>query len=421
MLYQGKNILVIGLGMSGKAAAQHLLKRGGKVFGYDDNIKNIINDQDILKLKNQGLRVAHCLEDIVANNFHLAVVSPGVPPTHKLYQLFLSRGIEIIGEIELAARSITQPCLGITGSNGKTTVTTMVTHVLNSSGICAKALGNVGAPLSLEVDCEHSHDTVFVLELSSFQLETIKTPVLNSALILNITPNHLDRHGSMEEYSKAKIHIKNCLRKNGLFYVNRQTYNSYLPLLHSAKIYDESIDDTNYDLTNQAAAFALCSQWEVTKEQFQTALLTYRRPPHRLQFIDTIEGVNYYNDSKATSIDAVLKAVSTLKGKTILIAGGLDKGAPYTPWITAFKGKVKAICAIGEAAPKIVQDMKGQIPVVILHTLAEAVTRSSELASPGDNILLSPGCASYDMFRDYKHRGEEFERLVKNLKTVSKG
>jgi UDP-N-acetylmuramoylalanine--D-glutamate ligase len=421
MTYQGKKILIVGLGVSGKSATQFLLKRGAHVVGYDAKCAKRIEDQEIIHLKSKGLQVAQDLESIKVEDFDLVVVSPGIPPTHPLYLSAQKQGIEMIGEIELAARSIHHHCIGITGSNGKTTVTTLVTHVLNSSGICAKSLGNVGTPLTSEIDSYDSQDAIFVIELSSFQLETLNSRILNYAIILNLTPNHLDRHLTMEAYASAKSRIKNCLKDGGKFFTDSHTSKKFSSLIGNCHIYDRDIDVNNYDETNQAAAFALCEPLGITKSQFLTALKTYHKPPHRLEFVDKIDDIHYYDDSKATSIDAVLKAVSTLQGNVILIAGGLDKGAPYTPWISAFAGKVKTIFAIGEAAPKIVRDMDQKVPVIVCHSLADAVLCSSKEAKPGDNILLSPGCASYDMFRDYKHRGEEFKRLVKNLKTQNAG
>ena len=445
----GKTVLVIGLGVSGRAAAQFLLRRGAKVVGIDRNQELLERDRTMADLQIQGLQVCHETYFNMDNlkHFDLVVVSPGISQTNRCYQRALEMGIEVVGEVELALREVPQPCIGITGTNGKTTVTLFVAHVLNTMGLKALAIGNIGIPITSVVDEGSSNDAdVFVIELSSFQLETLKARCLDSAVLLNITPDHLDRYDSMDAYAKAKISIRNCLKTDS-FFVEEKCYRSFNSLLQSStgdpSTYGYSADcdiysdghavymdkkqqfmlpehyqtKSSHDIENILAAYALCSRHGVSPDQFLSALLSFKKPPHRIEFVRTHGGIHYYDDSKGTNLDAVIRAVESMKGesKIILIAGGVDKGSPYTPWIAAFEGKVKAICAIGQAAKKIENDVGSEIPVTLHDTLELAVGHATILANHGDIVLLSPGCASFDMFKDYAHRGMEFQRIVNAL------
>lgn len=434
---QNKKILIVGLGISGRSAANFLLKRGAQVSGVDSNLDLLEQSDQLVKLKSQGLKTFKSNQEIEIRDFALVVVSPGIPPTHPLYQAAQQAGIEVIGEIELACRFIKQTFLGITGTNGKTTVTLLVEHVLQQCGRRARALGNMGIPLTSEFleETGSSSLEIAIVELSSFQLETLHSRIIDAAVVLNVTPDHLDRYESLQKYASAKMHIAACIKSEGVLYLEEKTFQEYGYLLAplKPKIYgyssncDVTIDTfkgllpsiyterPNHDLENLMAAYALCNQVGITVEQFTEAVLTFQKPPHRIQFVKALAGVSYYNDSKGTNIDAVVRAVDVLKGEIVLIAGGVDKGAPYTPWLEAFAGKVKSICAIGEAALTMQKQLSHQLPVKIFENLEAAVKYAASQAKAGDNVLLSPGCSSYDMFRDYVHRGEEFIRIVKAL------
>lgn len=437
-----KNILIIGMGKSGVSAAQFLLKKGCKNITGTDRNTQIDLLPSIQALKQEGVTILHeaALKDI--SPYDLVILSPGVPPNNEIYQKAQSAGIEIIGEIELACRFVSQKFIGITGTNGKTTVTLLTAHVLNQSGIPARALGNIGIPLTSEL-LQIGHDEILVVELSSFQLETLNQRVMDAAVILNITPDHLDRYTSMEEYAKAKCRIATCMKPGSSLLVEQKTVDAYGNLLTSfpiktygynpsCAIYTDMIHvyaqgkvaytlpqecqgRINHDTENQMAAYGLCSTFGVTGKDFAAALQSFKKPPHRVEFCRTLNGVSYYNDSKGTNIDAVLRAIASLPGTIILIAGGLDKGSPYTPWIQAFTDKVSHICAIGQAAPKIKEQLDPHFKVELCESLEKAVQLASTYAKPGDTVLLSPGCASYDMFKDYIHRGEEFKRIVNQL------
>lgn len=442
--YEGKRVLVLGLGISGCSAARFLLRRGADVVGADQNIERLSSDPEIAKLRHAWMEVLHDSDPCDIKHFDFIVASPGIAPSHPYLQQAAAAGIEVIGEVELACRSITQKCLAITGTNGKTTVTLLVAHVLTHAGMPARALGNVGIPLTSAVEHidSHSHE-IFVIELSSFQLDTLHRRFIDAGVILNITPDHLDRYGTMEAYAKSKIHLYDCIKPAGKLFVEERCLKEFYP--HFQRCHYESYGydkdsvihtDTrnvfvkghgsfalpqpyqgkkSHDVENLMAAYALCREAGITNSQFLAALETFKKPSHRIEFVRTVNGVHFYDDSKGTNLDAVIRAVDTLDGNIILIAGGVDKGAPYTAWLNSIAKKIKFICAIGKAANKIQSDLGQHIPVELFSTLDDAVAHAARLSQAGDTVLLSPGCSSYDMFKDYAHRGEEFQRIVKAL------
>lgn len=390
-----KKAIVLGLGVSGKSAAHFLKEKGYEVFTHDKDPSKAI---DFPFLSDPG------------TDFDLAILSPGIPQANPIVEKLNNAGVEVIGEIELACRYIKQPMIGITGSNGKTTTTLLVTHVLNHLGIEAVAMGNVGIPLtSLK-----NERAVIVCELSSYQLETLKAKCLNQAAILNITPNHLDRYKVMERYAQAKFLIQNNLKDEGSLLVHENILKDFGNYITSKiRVF---CSRENHNLENQDAAFKLCEPFGIKREDFDKAALSFQKPPHRIQYVTDIKGVKFFDDSKGTSVHATLRAVESMQGPVILIAGGVDKGYPYTDWIIPFEKKVKKIIAIGEAAPKIEKDLKGRIDVMLAKTLEDATLISFQEALNGDNVLLSPGCASTDMFKDYSERGLSFQKAVRGIK-----
>lgn len=438
----GKKALVIGMGVSGRSAAKFLLQRGAIVTGVDSN-KQLFGNENIHVLQQQGMTFLFEDEIRELKDFDLAVISPGISPENSLYHQAIQSGIETIGEAELACRDIRCQCLGVTGTNGKTTVTLMVEHILQKAGIKARSLGNIGTPLTSAFEEPDSNDTVFVIELSSFQLETLNARFLDAAVILNITPDHLDRYSSMQCYAQTKAGISKNLKDKRTLYIEDQCLSDFFELFeknncsaygyspfntihtdlehlyhHGEKISrlpDAYKGKRSHDVENMMAAYALCIHAGISSEDFFNGLTSFQKPAHRIEFVRTVKGVNFYDDSKGTNIDAVIRAVDSLHGPIILIAGGVDKGFPYTSWIAAFKGKVKAICAIGQSKQKIQQDLGSFIPVKLFNELKEAVVYATAIAENEDNVLLSPGCSSFDMFRDYVHRGEEFQRIIRSI------
>jgi len=391
MTMSGKKVVVLGYGVSGRSAARFLLAKGADVVVVDDHAdkEGVLSSYD--------------------DPFDLLVPSPGISPHHPLYQKAIQTGIPIMGEAELALQQINQTVLGVTGTNGKTTVTELTAHVLNQCGVPAVALGNNGRPLTewvLEGD-----DRVVVAELSSYQLETMRSPTLDRAVILNISPDHLDRYHSLEAYAEAKFCIaKACKPPVKLLTHPKLLCEGCTSYISEALGVPESFEDEN-----RYAAYSLVQPFGITPTQFIEAARSFSKPPHRMEFIDEVNGVRYYNDSKGTNIDAVIKAVEALPGKIYLIAGGKDKGEKYTPWISTFSGKIGSIGLIGEAAEKIERDLAGSLPIKHCATLDQAFAHCKQLAQPGDVVLLSPGCASFDQYRCFEERGEEFRQLVNNL------
>ncbi len=440
--FLGKQVLVIGLGLSGRSAARFLQAHQAIVHGVDRDLHLLNTHPEIHELKQKGL-IVHLEEGYgEISQFDLIVLSPGVPSTHPLVEAAYQAHVPLIGEIELGCRLAKNPLLGITGTNGKTTVTLLVEHVLKHAGQQAYALGNVGKPFTQELLTLSPHATI-VLELSSYQLETLQQRALAAGVILNITPDHLDRYDDMEAYAAAKCLLERSIHTSGCLYMEEQSWQAYGHLLKEKKPRLYGYANTSFiysdlkavfragqkafelpsalkgrknpDLENMLAAYALCADRGITAENFLDAWMTFKKPAHRIEFVTAIRGVKYYDDSKGTNIDAVLRAVQMLEGPIILIAGGVDKGAPYTAWLAEFKNKVKSICAIGQAAAKITAQLSSCIPVKILKNLDEAVRQAAKEAQKGDTVLLSPGCASFDMFRDYAHRGEEYQRAVRLL------
>jgi len=424
--YHGKTLLILGMGLSGRSAAEFLLSQGADVFAYDENSHFLASDSGIQTLKSLGLKIFDFTRLEQLETFDAALVSPGLSPNSSLYQKVLDAGIEIIGEAELACRHITSPCIGVTGTNGKTTVTLLIAHILNHHGIMAEAVGNIGVPLtSLITRPQKSPGPLLVMELSSYQLETMKSKVLDAAILLNVTPDHLERHLHMEGYAAAKAQIFDCLKPSGKGYVSGDCQSAWSCL--RAKTSLSTYDDNerfleklrqrrpqikSHDAANCMAAYAVCLQWGISQEQFISAFESFIKPPHRMEWVRNIEGVDYIDDSKGTNIDAVLKAVDSLEGLIILIAGGVDKGSSYEVWTEPFRDKVRFICTIGTAAAKMHKELSAKFLMKNFETLEDAVFFSNKLAKNGDTVLLSPGCASYDMFTDYAHRGREFKRVV---------
>lgn len=442
-----KKALVLGLGMSGRSAARFLCLRGAYVHGVDRQLEKLSVYPDMQALKSLGATFQDEAIFPDLSRFDFLILSPGVSPLHPFVQAAQKDHVPIIGEIELGCRFVKNRMIGVTGTNGKTTVTLMINHILNHQGHRSHALGNVGIPFTQELLHIPSEDWI-VLELSSYQIETLSRPVLDAALLLNITPDHLDRYPSMEAYAKAKTMIERSLKPQAAFYMEERAWKEYgrlleknNPLLYgyepSSFIYtnletvfrggEKAFDlppplkgKRSHDLENVLAVYAVCADRGVSAEGFLEAWQSFRKPPHRIEFVLEHQGVNYYDDSKGTNLDAVIRAVQALEGPVILIAGGVDKGAPYTPWIEAFRSKVKFICAIGQAAGKIKEQLAAYFLVEVFDSLEEAVKGAERKAEKGDFVLLSPGCASFDMFKDYVHRGEEFQRIVRERKRGEK-
>lgn len=440
--FLGKKALILGMGVSGRSAAQFLNAYGASVHGVDCNRDLLAAHPEIQILKEKGAVFSSEEESPPLQQFDFIVLSPGLPLSHPIAVAAKGLGLPFYGEIELGCCIAKNRMFGITGTNGKTTVTLLITHILERCGIPAKALGNVGIPFTREL-LTIDRETVIILELSSYQIETLYHPCLEAGLILNITADHLDRYPSMEAYAETKCTLERALKPGKHLYIEEKAFERYGGLLtkQSPRLYGYHEKDFIYtdlhsvyrdgekafelpevfrgkkgqDLENLLAAYAFCAELGVEGEVFIQAALSFNKPPHRLEFVAEVKGVRYVDDSKGTNVDAVIRAVESIPSPIILIAGGVDKGSAYTPWINEFEDKVKLICVIGQAAAKIHAQLIAKLPVMIFDTLDEAVGYAARTAQEGDTVLLSPGCSSFDMFKDYIHRGCEFRRIVHEL------
>ncbi|OJU82576.1 MAG: UDP-N-acetylmuramoylalanine--D-glutamate ligase [Chlamydia sp. 32-24] len=437
------HILIVGLGLTGQSIANFLLKNGKKVFAIDANLENLLTKKEVQELVNYGLKV---FSDDTFHLWHLievAVLSPGISPNNKIYKELLKLNIPVLSDIEIALNNYYGKCIGITGTNGKTSTTLLVTHLLNEMGVTAAAVGNIGQPVINETK-KLNPSKILVIELSSFQLEIMNKKSLDVGVILNITPDHLDRYATMENYTKAKLRIAHCIKDKGSLFLN-STINLKTDLssaFHCHHFGYSNINEVYTDLDyiyvknkkialpkkyqkkkchhieNIMAACAIISTLNLEIPLLEKGLESFTLPEHRIEWVRDVEGISYYNDSKATNIDAVLRAVENFKQPIRLIVGGVDKGFPYTDWIEAFKGKVVQIIAIGQAANKIKTSLEPYFKVDLALNLEEAVKYATRDAKNGDIVLLSPGCSSYDMFKDFADRGNEFKRIVNCIDKV---
>ncbi len=418
-------VLVLGLGVSGKGVARLLLKQGHTVMGIDEKSLRCP------ELEALGVRTASSLEGVAISEYAFAVVSPGISPQSPTYSSLVQSGVKIVGEAAYCLEGAEQALVGITGSNGKTTVTLLVAHALRCAGKKSKAVGNVGLSFG-ETFLNPDPQEILVAELSSFQLEHGLPRVFDAGIILNCTPNHLDRHATLDAYAHSKLQLALSLKENAPLWLHPTMVPFVVSFMKEAafaasfpyfliEINQEivaSFEASRYrtwakhDRENAHAAWLLCSYLGVGMDAFIEALETFKKPAHRIEYVATIDGVHYFNDSKASTPEAVMAAVDAMSSQVVLIAGGLDKGCSFASWGRAFCGRVKKVLAIGAAAPKICREIGKELDVEEVGTLDRAVAIGAAIAKEGECVLLSAGCASYDQFKDYCHRGDVFKQLV---------
>ncbi|HWY67443.1 MAG TPA: UDP-N-acetylmuramoyl-L-alanine--D-glutamate ligase [Terriglobales bacterium] len=448
---KGKRVLVVGLGKSGVASAQFLAARGARVTVSDTRSQSELKNQ-IPALLDRGIAVetgGH--GERTFRDQDLIVVSPGVPSDIPQLVRARAQGIPVIGEIELATRFLKGKIVAITGSNGKTTTTTLCGELIASASQRTLIGGNIGTPVILLVD-DSTDDTVNVIEVSSFQLETIQTFHPSIAVVLNITPDHLDRHGSMEAYTAAKARIfenqtvsdysvlnlddpgsagLETRTKAQLCWFTRKRELSGEQVgafVRGGEIYwrdfkrEDKIMPVSeiplkgaHNLENVLAAVSVGRLCGSDGTSIRDAVRKFKAVDHRLQHIATVAGVEYYNDSKATNVDATIKAIESFPGNIHLILGGKDKDSDYTLMNNLLRERVKRVYTIGAAAEKIRSHVQSAVEVLPCKTLDNAVERARDLAKVGDVVLLAPACSSFDQFENYEHRGRTFRTLVEQF------
>lgn len=440
-----KRVLVVGLGRSGVASALFLKSHGAKVTVSDSKSEDQLR-QEIPVLLDHGIAVETGRHgERTFQNQDLIVVSPGVPVDAQPLVQARALGEPVIGEVELAAQFLQGPIVAITGSNGKTTTTTLVGEILAKSGVQTLVGGNIGTPAISLVD-QATPETTIVLEVSSFQLETIRTFRPKVAAVLNVTPDHLDRHRTFEAYAAAKARVfenqqqqdfavlnaddPTCVAmaaniKAQVFWFNRKREVDQGAFVRQGTVHlrrDRAEHEVMpvaeiplkgaHNVENVLAAICTAELMGCLPDAIRTAVREFKAVEHRLQYVATIRGVEYYNDSKATNVDATIKALESFPGKIHLILGGKDKGSDYTVLNGLLRERVKFVYTIGAAAEKIQKHIAGAIKIVPSGTMDKAVAQATANAQPGDIVLLAPACASFDQFQNYEHRGRVFKELV---------
>ncbi len=437
--YQNQNIAVLGAGLSGSAAALLLRSEDAQVTLLDSAEEQNLLKSTVDNLRTHGVGViCGAAADEDSATYHMAILSPGIDPASRLACNFSSRGIEMISELELGWRSSEIPVIAVTGTNGKTTTTELLAEMLNACGQRTIACGNIGKPLS-EVAREKKPFDVLTVEVSSFQLEAIRTFRPSISLWLNFAPDHLDRYRSVADYRAAKLRIFENQMESDVAIVNaieklpavrprKITFSAYADqadfrVSQGAIVYQDEpilrLADTKlrglHNIENLMATLAAGMARGLSFEEMVAPLCAYEPRPHRCEFVREVGGVEYVNDSKATNLDAVDKALRAQNKPVILIAGGKDKGFSFDPLRPLVKEKVRSTILIGEMAENIRRSWNGAVECEIANSLADAVERAHARAGPGEVVLFSPGTSSFDMFKSYGDRGDQFRALVRAL------
>ncbi|HAE62043.1 MAG TPA: UDP-N-acetylmuramoyl-L-alanine--D-glutamate ligase [Eubacteriaceae bacterium] len=448
-----KKKIIVGMGKSGISSAKFLLKKGFKIAVFDSAPEKIMANEDIkdiLRISGAEGIYGENAGDEVFEDSDLVVLSPGVPLDNEIVKRAKAHGLKIIGEVELAYMYSKGKFLGITGTNGKTTTTTLVHEIFKNSDIQPFLGGNIGNPIVDFIEDVKEKDYV-IAELSSFQLETIENFRAEIAVILNITPDHIDRHKTMESYIDAKKNIYKNSMSEDILVLNKDD-EVVCKMAEDARCkvvffsLEERLDEGAYlkdgslvvskggstfhiihkndlkipgmhNVENALAASAAAFYAGIDPKLIGKVLMEFKGVEHRLEFVRNIDGVDYYNDSKGTNTDAGIIALKAIDAPVILIAGGYDKKADFSDWIDKFKQKAKKVFLIGETADQIMSQAleSGYDSVEKCVDLKEAVEKARESARQGDAVLLSPACASWDMFKSYEERGQIFKELVNSL------
>lgn len=432
--------VVVGMARSGIAAARLLQRRGESVFVTDAGKPQAAAELDALGIPWEAGKHT-------TNRFLKAdeiVVSPGVPLDIAPLQAAREKGVPVISELELASRYLQGDVIGITGSNGKTTTTTLVGEILKAAGRTVQVGGNIGTAMCGLVETS-TPSTINVIEVSSFQLDAIRTFRPHVAALLNITPDHLDRYAGFTAYRSSKFRIFENQRETDMAVLNRDDPNVFPPP-EGLKAHPHYFSLTEglaegafrfggmlylngtavmagsdvrirgeHNIENVLASMVITSKYKISSATLTGVISEFRGVEHRIEFVASVRGVSFFNDSKATNVDSSIKAVASFDQNLILILGGRDKGASYEPLVQAMRGKVKHIFVIGEAATKITTAVGNRFPLTQSSSMEEAVRSAASMGEPGDVVLLSPACASFDMFENYEHRGRVFKKSVQEL------
>jgi UDP-N-acetylmuramoylalanine--D-glutamate ligase len=449
----GKSVAIVGMARSGMAAAEFLWKRGARVT-LSDNRPAAALESEIRILNERGIRYevgSHSME--LFDSADLVVVSPGVPLSLPVLRHAAQAGKALISEIELASRYLRGKVIAITGTNGKTTTTTLIGEILRASGLPVQVGGNIGTPLISLVESS-SKDTWSVVELSSFQLEAAPTFRPDIAVVLNITPDHLDRYASFEAYAQVKLNIFENQVSSDFAVLNREdpklqnaagkirsqvfwfsgshevkcgTYTAGGQIIFASGKASEQVMASaevplkgRHNIENVAAAITAARLAGVPSASIASSVRNFKAVEHRLEPVAEIKGVRFFNDSKATNVDATIKALEAFESGVILILGGRDKGGNFKMLSQLLQQRAKCLILLGEASEKIRTQLAGTAPMTQAHDMDDAVKLAFQQAAPGNTVLLAPACASFDMFQNYEHRGREFKAAVARLQVTEK-
>ena len=446
-----KKVLVFGLGISGIGAGKILEQHGADVVLYDGNEKlteDKIREQ--IGKDSKAQIVIGAFPEALLDGLDITILSPGVPTDLPVIDEMRRRGVQVIGEVELAYQFGKGDVLAITGTNGKTTTTSLLGEIMKNYQDNVFVVGNIGTPYTTVVS-EMTEETITVAEMSSFQLESIVDFRPRVSAILNFTPDHLNRHHTMEAYVNAKKKIAEnqteedyCIlnyedeltREFGknvkakvLYFSSQRKLEEGIYLEDGNIIYhyegteakichvDELQILGTHNHENVMAAAAMAAVYGVPMDVISRSVREFKGVEHRIEYVTEKKGVVYYNDSKGTNPDAAIKGIQAMNRPTILIGGGYDKGSEYTEWINSFDGKVRKLILLGATREKIAADAEkcGFKDYLFAETFDEAVLMAAKLAKPGEAVLLSPACASWGMFPNYEVRGERFKEIVKSL------
>jgi UDP-N-acetylmuramoylalanine--D-glutamate ligase len=426
-----RTVLVAGMAKSGIAAVDLLRREGARVLAADMNPRTDLGFEVLPQTVETFLRA------------DLIVLSPGVPVEIEPVAAAKGKGIPVIGEVELAGYFLRGPIVGITGSNGKTTTTAMIGHILGEAGVPRQVGGNIGTPPCAMIDSSRDNQWN-VLELSSFQLETIEEFRAAIAVGLNVTPDHLDRHGTFENYASAKARLFECQAEGSSAVLNAddattaswaartpasphwfsraKTARPGVWLENGILVCDAGrilrVDQIPlkgvHNVENTMAAACACWLAGASLQSIAAGIVSFPGVEHRIEFVRERHGVSYYNDSKATNVDAAEKAIDAFPGSLWIILGGKDKNSDYSVLAPKLQAKAKGVLLIGAAAPKIAEQLP-KLPLIACGTIDKAVEYGATHAVAGDVVLLAPACASFDQFQSYEHRGRVFKELVRSL------
>jgi len=435
MKLEGAKVVVVGMARSGVAAVELLREKGASVRAADQNpaMAGVVAGVQVEPQAEAAFRDAE-----------LIVLSPGVPADLAIFEEARRRGVRVIGDLELAGWYLQGEIIGITGTNGKTTTTALTGHILKHSGIPVQVGGNIGRPPAAMVKTSRAGQWN-VLELSSFQLETTQTFRAHIGAALNVTPDHLDRHGTLERYADAKgrLFLEQTRDDFKVLNADDPICQGFAGRGHGRVVWFSSTREVSpgaflrngeivlngnsvmktsevplrglHNLENTMAAAAMASLTGATHAQIRAAAMTFPGVEHRLEFVRRLKGVDWYNDSKATNVDATLKAIAAFGGGLWVILGGKDKNSDYSVLVSPLRVKAHGALLIGAAADKIEAQLRGVVPLFRSGAIEAAVAEAHARAKSGDTVLLAPACASFDQFENFEHRGREFKRLVHAL------